>query len=208
LPCGEPEGHCDERGKHAEENGLTHEPDLPAGDSTTAGPDRPAAAHAARVAGWSDGQRVRAGTARPAVGGTDLPFKSSFTGTSTLNLQTGHVHNVSSGPASHFGIGLIEQDGYLVPDPTRPGVFTLITSITLTAANGDQLFGSCTGPVTTTDGVHFLLSVTCSTSTGTGRLAQADLDFTVTGVSTRVSVEGGIATQRVEGTAEGLLSYH
>ena len=68
------------------------------------------------------------GNARPAVGGTDLPFKSSFTGTSTLNLQTGHVHNVSSGPSSHFGLGVIEQDGYLVPDPLRPGVFTLITT--------------------------------------------------------------------------------
>lgn len=148
------------------------------------------------------------GSARPAVGGTDLPFKSSFTGTSTLNLQTGQVHNLSSGPASHFGISRIEQDGYLIPDLTRPGVFTLITSITTTAANGDQLFGSCAGPVTSTDGVHFLLSVTCSASSGTGRLAQASLEFTVTAVSTRVSVEGGIATQRVEGTAEGLLSYH
>lgn len=148
------------------------------------------------------------GSARPAFGGTDLPFKSSFTGTSTLNLQTGHVHNVSSGTASHFGLALIEQDGYLIPDLTRPGTFNLVTSLTSTAANGDQMFGGCAGPVTTTDGIHFLLSVDCSASNGTGRLAQASLDMTVTAVSTRVSVEGGIATQHVEGTAEGLLSYH
>jgi hypothetical protein len=148
------------------------------------------------------------GSARPAVGGTDLPFKSSFSGTSALNLQTGHVHNLSIGTATHFGLGLIEQDGYLIPDPTRPGTFTIVTSLTVTAANGDQLFGSCAGPVTTTDGVHFLLSVNCSAGSGTGRLAQASLDIIVTAVSTRVSVENGIATQRVVGTGAGSLSYH
>jgi hypothetical protein len=147
------------------------------------------------------------GSARPAAHGTDLPFKSAFTGTSTLNLQTGHVLNVSTATGTHFGLSLLEQEGYLIPDLTRPGMFNLVTSLTVTAANGDQMFGGCAGPVTTTDGVHFLLSADCSASNGTGRFAQASLDLTVTGVSTRVAVEGGIATQHVEGTGDGSFSW-
>ena len=94
-----------------------------------------------------------------------------------------------------------ELNGYVIP--IGPGLFpAVITSWTITAADGDQMYGSGQGTVSTTDGVHFLGSYVLTSSGGTGRFAEATLDYTVTGLSTHTA-----DANVLEGTAGGTLSY-
>ena len=140
------------------------------------------------------------GSARPAAGGTDLPFKVSFTGTGPPS-PPGQIHAVVTGEATHFGLGTNELNGYVIP--IGPGLFhAVIASWTMTAANGDQMSGSGEGTVTTTDGVHFLGSYVLTSSGGTGRFAEATLNYTVTALTTRTG-----DANFVEGTGDGVLSY-
>ena len=148
------------------------------------------------------------GSARPAAGGTDLPFSfSGATGHSTLNLQTGQLHiSFDPGPLMHFGWSTNEQDGYAIPG--GPGTFNVFTQWTITAASGDQLFGRCSGTVTTLpDGDHLGL-VDCFSTGGTGRLADESATFSVTSLTTHVTVEGGFMHGDVESSGVGLLSNH
>src|SRR5580765_6932949 len=93
------------------------------------------------------------GSALPARGGTDLPFSASMAGQGTVNLVTGQAHNLLTANASHFGRSTLEESSQIVP--IAPGTFLSIGNLTLTAANGDQMFGTATGTGTTTDGIHF-----------------------------------------------------
>lgn len=145
------------------------------------------------------------GSALPAVGGSDLPFTASQSGSSTLNLVTGQAHLLTTGPVSHFGLGAVEQDLQLVP--TGPVTFSYSGTWTLTAANGDQMLGTATGSGSTADGIHITWVGNYTSSGGTGRFADASLTFAGTAQTTRLSVEGTIATGTVEGTATGQLSY-
>lgn len=140
------------------------------------------------------------GSARPAAGGTDLPFMGSFTGTGPPG-PPGQIHAVVTGEATHFGLGMNELNGYVIP--VGPGKFhAVITSWTITAANGDQMYGSGEGTVSTTDGVHLFGSYVLTSSGGTGRFVEATLNYTVTTLSTHTS-----DANVVEGTADGTLSF-
>lgn len=94
------------------------------------------------------------------------------------------------------------------PQHFGPGTFNVFTKWTLTDASGDLMFGPCSGTVTVLpDGDHLGL-IACSSSCGTGRLEDASVTFSVTALTTNVSVTGGFMKGDVEATAEGLLSYH
>jgi len=145
------------------------------------------------------------GSARPAVGGSDLPFAGSQTGVSTVNVATGQFHAVSTGPATHFGLTVFEQRGQFIP--TGPGTFDYLGTGTLTAANGDQMFGTLSGSVSFSDSIHSTTVIDFVSNGGTGRFADASLSFTGTAHGTRTSLVGSIATGTFESTAVGRLSY-
>lgn len=134
-----------------------------------------------------------------------MPYKGWASGDTTFNLATGEVHLVSTGNVSHFGLVGFEQHGLLVP--TGVGTFSSSFSWTMTAANGDRMFGTATGTATFTDAIHSTAVATYTSSGGTGRFADATLTFVATVRNTRVAVDGVIATGVHEGTAVGRLSY-
>ena len=144
------------------------------------------------------------GSALPARGGTDLPFMASMAGRGTVNLVTGQGHNLLTARATQFGLGTLEESSQFAP--IAPGTFVSIGTLTLTAANGDQMFGTATGPGSTIDGVHFTFSLHALFTGGTGRFAGASLAYDVVVHSTTVSVDGAIATSELEATAVGRLS--
>lgn len=147
------------------------------------------------------------GIALSAAGGTDLPIKASHSGYGTADLTTLPVIQtrlVTSGVVSHLGLSTLVQDLVVVfsgPTITSTGTWTI------TAANGDQIFGTVTGGGIFTDAVHSTTVATYTSSGGTGRFAEATTTFTAIVHGTRVSVVGGVGTTYYEGTSEGLLSY-
>lgn len=145
-------------------------------------------------------------SALPAVGGSDLPIKATGTGSTTLNLATGEAHLVTTGPVSHFGRVTWEQHGLVLP--TGPGTFSFNTTWTVTAANGDQMFGTFTGTgVLAADGIHSTWLVNGLSTGGTGRFADASLTLAATVLSTRISVDGSIVSGTHVARIVGRLSY-
>ena len=144
------------------------------------------------------------GRALPAPGGTDLPFSASMAGQGTVDLSSGHAHNLLVARATHFGLATLEESSLI--RPIAPGAFSSFGNLTLTAANGDQMYGGATGTGTTTDGVHFTFSLHVVFTNGTGRFAGASLAYDVTVHSTTVSVVGVTATSALEATAVGRLN--
>jgi len=136
--------------------------------------------------------------------GTDLPFMASMSGQGTVNLVTGQGHNQLITRASHFGSGTLEEFSQIIP--IAPGTYASFGHLTLTAADGDQMFGEATGTGLTTDGAHFTFTLHAVFTSGTGRFADAGLAYDVTVHSTIVSVAGAIATSELEATAAGRLS--
>src|SRR5262249_43738350 len=68
-----------------------------------------------------------------------VPFKGVFEGTFAINPFTLQLHFEGDGLASHLGDSKIVGDSQLAPD--GPGCFEIVAdAVTLTAANGDQLF--------------------------------------------------------------------
>lgn len=146
-----------------------------------------------------------AGTARPAAGGSDLPFSASMAGTGSVSLVTGQAHNVLTANASHFGLSRVEEFSQIVP--LSQTTFLSIGRLTLTAANGDTLTGTATGNGTTADGVHFTFALHVVLGNGTGRLAGSSLDYNVVVHSTTVGVQGTTATNALEASAAGSFSH-
>jgi hypothetical protein len=143
--------------------------------------------------------------ALPAAGGKDLPFSASMSGQGTVDLLTGQAHNLLTANATHFGRSTLEEHSQIIP--TGPGTFLSVGNLTLTAANGDQMHGTATGPGTTSDGVHFAFSLHAVFTSGTGRFSGASLTYDVTVHSTTVSVAGTTATSVLEATAAGTFSH-
>lgn len=145
-------------------------------------------------------------SAMPAAGGSDLPIKGTGTGSTTLNLATGEAHLVTTGPLSHFGLTRWEQHGLALP--TGPGTFSFNTTWTVTAANGDQMFGTFTGTgILAADGIHSTWLVNGVSTGGTGRFADASLTMAATVAATRTSVDGTIASSTHVAKIVGRLSY-
>ena len=144
--------------------------------------------------------------ALPAVGGSDLPFMTTQSGTSTLNAQ-GQGTGISTGTASHFGLVTFEQRLQLAPTGV-PGTFSWSGTWVMTAANGDQISGTSLGTGSFTDATRATWIVTYTSSSGNGRFADASLIFVGTAHTTRTSAPGvDPSTGVFDATGVGQLSY-
>lgn len=144
------------------------------------------------------------GGAQASVGRSDLPFTGSFTGSSAHNLATGEFHSVWTGEATHFGISDFEQHARVAF--TGPTTLSSSGTWTLTAANGDQLWGTAVGACTRTDATHITVIVDYTASGGTGRFADASATFTMTIHHARTALENGISYGAQQATVDGQLS--
>jgi hypothetical protein len=145
------------------------------------------------------------GGAQASVGGSDLPFTGSFTGSSAHNLATGEFHAVWTGEASHFGISNLEQHAQVAF--TGPTTLGFSGTWTLTAANGDQLYGSAVGTGVRIDATHITLVIDYTATGGTGRFADATATFTLTAHHARTALENGISYAEQQATLDGQLSW-
>jgi hypothetical protein len=145
------------------------------------------------------------GSALPATGGSDLPLKGSFSGTTVHNLATGHLDAVSSGEFTHFGSSTLEQSVQVAA--TGPTSRSWSGTWTLTAANGDQLSGTSVGTGSLTDPTHITFVLDYAATSGTGRFAGASASFTITLYFHRVALENGISYGEHDATLEGQLSW-
>jgi hypothetical protein len=141
------------------------------------------------------------------VGGSNLPFKGTMNGTSTVDLTTlvGGVadgHAVLTGTASHFGLRTSELNVRInLPALTYTGTFLW------TAANGDQMWGLVVGTGTRQDATHVTWVVDHISTGGSGRFADASATWTAIAHLTTVSNDGVTVLSSVEGTFEGQLSW-
>ena len=148
---------------------------------------------------------VNPGAALAAKGGTDRPFKFSETGTGVTNLGTGQVSINLTGLGTHFGQYQHTEQGQ--GTPAGPGVINYSSTWHVVAANGDDVFGECAGTGTTSDGIHFLLLLDCTSTGGTGRFAGASGTFGAVVNVTYVGFEGPTAYSEIESVGVGTISY-
>jgi hypothetical protein len=143
-------------------------------------------------------------------GGTDRPIKGSTTGTTTVDLAALTGSDLSTGVFSHMGKTTVSSNFAIVlPSPTT---FQVSGPLTTTAANGDQVFWTCTGNGTasapapavgeTTD-----YTLVCTATGGTGRFSDATGTTTTTGHQEFVSIVGTTATSTNTATTTGRISY-
>ena len=135
--------------------------------------------------------------AMPAIAQQQLPFKGAFSGTVTFTSQTTAAYQ-GSGTASHLGKSTIVESVQAVGQASScSDGFAAQHTITLTAANGDQLF-----LVVTDDSCQVAPGVYEGTGTyeitgGTGRFADATGSGTFDG---RGDFNTGTFLQKLEGT--------
>jgi len=144
------------------------------------------------------------GSALAAAGGSDLPFKGSVSGTSAHNLLTGQVHAVSTGEVTHLGLTAVEQSATFTGGPTT---FVLSVTATLTAANGDKMYGATAGTCTRPSPTSVQCSVVFTSSGGTGRFAHASATFTIAFLSQRVDFVSPISYGEHTATLDGHMSW-
>ena len=144
------------------------------------------------------------GHAQASVGGSDLPFTGSFSGSSAHNLATGEFHSVWTGEASHFGISNLEQQAQIAV--TGPTALKAVGTWTLTAADGDQLCGTAVGTLVPVDTTHMTAVIDYTATGGTGRFAGASGTFTITMHHLRTALENGISYGEQQVTLDGRLS--
>jgi hypothetical protein len=143
--------------------------------------------------------------AQAGAGGSDVPYRATLVGSATLNVQTGVVHAVGTGEATHLGRWTLDEHGLAVP--TGPTTFAYSSTYTITAANGDQVFGAVSGSAGTTDGVHFTFVVDAHSTGGTGRFDGASLSQHAVIHQTVTAVDGAIISGPIEGAIVGTLSH-
>ena len=116
---------------------------------------------------------------------TSVPFKGVFEGAFAINPADLQLHFSGEGPASHLGDSSLAGDSQLAP--AGPGCFDIATdAVTLTAANGDQVFLTNAGQ-------------DCFDSTG--RIVGAAV-FTITGGTGRFAGATGSGSTQVVATPD------
>jgi hypothetical protein len=128
-----------------------------------------------------------------------LPFHGSLQGTDTDTIAFPFlsVHLAATGNATHLGDYTATFDFRVdLRTPASPAV----GSFTLTAANGDTLFGDLVGHASIGNGIATVIE-TATVTGGTGRLAQATGEFT----TTRTVVQ---ATGTSSGSFDGWIDLH
>ncbi len=140
-----------------------------------------------------------------AASGTDRPLLGSVSGTTVADLATGTGTEDLTARLSHLGATTIHVD--LNSIAVTGNNLTAAATSTLTAANGDKLFGDATAVgvfiSTTTLQATFFVTIVG----GSGRFADANGHFTVTDRSVIVSKLGATITADDTATIDGQLSY-
>ena len=121
----------------------------------------------------------------------------------TVNLTTGAGTQVSSGHLFH--LGAVTGSGVQQFALVGSNGFSFTETSTTIAANGDKLFTTASaigtfGPPITSMAVDTIAG-------GTGRFADVSGTFTVTAVSTSVSIIRSIETVTSTSTLRGTISY-
>jgi hypothetical protein len=98
----------------------------------------------------------------------------------------------------------LEQSVHVVA--TGPTTRSWVGTWTLTAADGDQMFGTCVGTGTLTDPTHITFMIDYTSSGGTGRFAEASATFTITLYFHRLALMNGISYGEHDAVLEGKLS--
>ena len=141
-----------------------------------------------------------------AKGGTDRPLKVHQSGTSVFtptSASGGTLHSETTGVGSHLGKVSGTSDGTLTF--TGPGTFTIASSFTNVAANGDEFFGTITGTGTlTAQGAE--VDVVSTITGGTGRFAGAS-GGSIGTISSVTLDSGPPSVARTESSFKGTISY-
>jgi hypothetical protein len=106
-------------------------------------------------------------TAQSVHAKTSVPFKGVFEGTFEINPANLHLHFSGEGPASHLGDSGIVGDSQLVP--AGPCFEIATDAVTLSAANGDQLFLTNSGQDCFDAAGNIVGNATFTITGGTGR---------------------------------------
>jgi hypothetical protein len=124
-----------------------------------------------------------------AGGGGSKQVKGSLSGSYGENFVTGLLGGQSTGTVTHFGRATLGLS--LTPGPSfQPATYETSGTWTLTAANGDAMNGTATGPCTrSSDFVQATCVLDLTSGGGTGRFEGASATFTATTVITRVSCD-------------------
>jgi hypothetical protein len=145
------------------------------------------------------------GTALGKAGGTDRPVQGSGSGTTVLDLGTLAFVTDSTSVMSHVGRSTVDIDGVFTP--TGPSTFTVAGSLTLTAANGDQLFGDFSGSGTNVASGGSTGTTATTITGGTGRFTGASGSLSGPFTQTPISMSATTATFATTFSLSGTISY-
>jgi len=143
---------------------------------------------------------LNAASAPASARGTAVPIKGAGTGAISFHPATGAFTGEESGVSSHLGKYTLHLQG--VGARAADGNVTGSGTVTIVAANGDQLTGTFT---LTGDGETQRVDVTITG--GTGRFAHASGTLTVICVSGPPRQEGQMLVLEHECTLKGEISY-
>ena len=144
-------------------------------------------------------------TALGKAGGTDRPIQGNGSGTTVLDLGTLAFVTDGTGTVSHLGQTTVHIDGVLTP--TGPSTFTVAGPLTLTAANGDQLFGEFSGSGTNVASGGSTGTTATTNTGGTGRFTGASGSVSGPFTQTPISMSATTATFATTFSLSGTISY-
>lgn len=144
-------------------------------------------------------------TALGKAGGTDRPIQGNGSGTTVVDLGTLAFVTDGTGTVSHLGQTTVHIDGVLTP--TGPSTFTVAGPLTLTAANGDQLFGDFSGSGTNVASGGSTGTTATTITGGTGRFTGASGSVSGPFTQTPISMSATTATFATTFSLSGTISY-
>jgi hypothetical protein len=142
-------------------------------------------------------------TALGKASGTDI--QGSGSGTTVLDLGTLAFVTDGTGTVSHLGQTTVHIDG--VVTPTGPSTFTIAGPLSLTAANGDQLFGDFSGSGTNVASGGSTGTTATTITGGTGRFTGASGSVGGPFTQTPISMTATTATFATTFSLSGTISY-
>jgi hypothetical protein len=145
-------------------------------------------------------------TALGKAGGTDRPVQGSGSGTTVLDLPSLTFTADARGVMSHLGQTTYHfENGVLTP--TGPSTFDITISVTITAANGDQLFGDISGSGTNVASGGSTGTTATTITGGTGRFTGASGSVSGPFTQTPISMSATTATFATTFSLSGTISY-
>jgi hypothetical protein len=145
-------------------------------------------------------------TALAKAGGTDRPVQGSGSGTTVLDLPSLTFTADATGVMSHLGQTTYHfENGVLTP--TGPNTFDITISVTVTAANGDQLFGDVSGSGTLDASGNAQGTDVTTFTGGTGRFTGASGSASGPFTQTLISTNGVTSTFATTFSLSGTISY-